>query len=67
MGELVTIYGEKQVILTFAPLDVNSVLVGAVMFAVDATFYNGLVASPYEFLKANVFNGIGSFYGTHPW
>jgi len=26
-----------------------------------------LIVTPYEFLKYNIFNNIGSFYGSHPW
>jgi GPI mannosyltransferase 3 len=41
-------------------------LVGGVLTALDSFFHGSFILTPYEFVKANVFEGVGSFYGTHP-
>lgn len=35
--------------------------------ALDSFFHGSFIVTPYEFFKANIFENIGSFYGTHPW
>ncbi|CAO1395837.1 unnamed protein product [Diamesa hyperborea] len=43
------------------------VVVGGALVALDSYFHGSLIITPWEFLKVNVFDEIGSFYGTHPW
>lgn len=33
----------------------------------DTYIHGSLIVTPYEFLKYNLLQGIGSFYGTQPW
>lgn len=33
----------------------------------DSLAHGNFVITSYQFLKANVFQGIGEFYGSHPW
>jgi phosphatidylinositol glycan class B len=42
-------------------------VVGAALAGLDSYFHGSLIFTPWEFLKVNVINEIGSFYGTHPW
>ncbi|XP_052866537.1 GPI mannosyltransferase 3 [Anopheles cruzii] len=42
-------------------------LVGVVNIAVDSYFHGAFVVTAYEFLHHNVLQGVGSFYGEHPW
>jgi GPI mannosyltransferase 3 len=42
-------------------------LVGAVFTAIDCYMYGRFIITPWEFVKLNVFEGIGSSYGTHKW
>uniref|UniRef100_A0A336MML2 Mannosyltransferase n=1 Tax=Culicoides sonorensis TaxID=179676 RepID=A0A336MML2_CULSO len=42
-------------------------VVGAALVALDTYFYDKLIITPYEFFKVNVVEGIGEFYGKHPW
>lgn len=43
------------------------VLVGAAAVALDSYAHGSFVLTPVEFVKANIVDGIGSFYGEHPW
>ncbi|XP_055612590.1 GPI mannosyltransferase 3-like isoform X2 [Uranotaenia lowii] len=43
------------------------IAIGILSIAVDTFHHGSLLTSPYEFLRYNVFKGIGSFYGEHPW
>ncbi|SPP84917.1 GPI mannosyltransferase 3 isoform X1 [Drosophila guanche] len=42
-------------------------LVAGLGIAIDTYLHGQLIVTPYEFLKYNIFNNIGSFYGSHPW
>ncbi|KAH8305142.1 hypothetical protein KR059_010701 [Drosophila kikkawai] len=42
-------------------------LVAGLGVAIDTYWHGRLIVTPYEFLKYNIFNNIGSFYGSHPW
>lgn len=42
-------------------------ITGGVLAALDTYFHGSFIITPYEFFKANIFEGVGSFYGTHPW
>lgn len=42
-------------------------LVGSIAVAIDSYAHGSFILTPIEFLKLNVIEGIGSFYGTHPW
>jgi GPI mannosyltransferase 3 len=42
-------------------------LTGGVLAGLDSYLHGSFVVTPYEFFRANIFEGIGSFYGTHPW
>ena len=44
-----------------------SALIGSVAIGIDTYAHGKFIVTPLEFLKYNIFNGIGSFYGTHPW
>lgn len=44
-----------------------SLLVAGLGIAIDTYWHGQLIVTPYEFLKYNIFNNIGSFYGSHPW
>lgn len=46
---------------------VIGVLVYSSMIALDSFFHGSFIVTPYEFFKVNIFEGVGSFYGTHPW
>ncbi|XP_034481577.1 GPI mannosyltransferase 3 isoform X1 [Drosophila innubila] len=46
---------------------VIGLLVAGVGIAIDTYWHGQLVVTPWEFLKYNIFNNIGSFYGSHPW
>lgn len=41
--------------------------VGGTLVALDSFYYDRLIFTPYEFFKVNVVEGIGEFYGKHPW
>jgi GPI mannosyltransferase 3 len=43
------------------------VLLGGFLVALDSYFHGSLIITPWEFFKVNVLNGIGSFYGSHPF
>lgn len=43
------------------------VLLSSLLIALDSYFYGSFVISPWEFFKVNVLEGIGSFYGSHPF
>ena len=43
------------------------VIVGGALVGLDSYFHGSLIITPWEFLKVNVLEEIGSFYGTHPW
>lgn len=45
----------------------NSLLVGAASVALDSYVHGSLLVTPFEFVRANLWHGIGSFYGTHEW
>lgn len=34
---------------------------------IDSLAHGSFVITSYEFLKANIFEGVGEFYGSHPW
>ncbi|KAL5290031.1 PIGB family protein [Megaselia abdita] len=53
--------------LIFTKLVVIGALVGASCVAIDSYIHGKLLITPYEFFKYNVLQGVGSFYGTHPW
>lgn len=40
---------------------------GGTAVAIDSYAHGSFILTPVEFLKLNVLEGIGSFYGTHPW
>lgn len=39
----------------------------SILGAIDSIFYGGFVITPLNFLKLNVFNNVGEWYGTQPW
>lgn len=41
--------------------------VGATCIAIDSYIHGKFLITPYEFFKYNIIQGVGSFYGTHPW
>jgi phosphatidylinositol glycan class B len=42
-------------------------IVGSVAIGIDSYAHGSLLITPWEFLKVNVINEIGSFYGVHSW
>jgi len=44
-----------------------TLMVGGAVTAIDSFFYGKLIFTPYEFFKVNVVDGVGEFYGSHPW
>lgn len=40
---------------------------GAIALYADYWLYGDLVITPWNFFKVNVLEGIGGFYGSHPW
>lgn len=38
-----------------------------ISFLIDSWAHGSLVISSYQFLKANVVQNVGLFYGSHPW
>lgn len=42
-------------------------MVGAVAVSIDTYAHGSLILTPIEFLKVNVIEDIGTFYGYHPW
>lgn len=44
-----------------------TLLVGGIIVGIDSYFYERLIFTPVEFFKVNVIEGIGEFYGKHPW
>lgn len=42
-------------------------LVGGIIVGIDSFFYERLIFTPIEFFRVNVIEGIGEFYGKHPW
>lgn len=42
-------------------------VLGSLLVGLDSYFHGSLVITPIEFFKVNVINGIGSFYGSHPF
>lgn len=40
---------------------------GGLLALLDSYFHGSFIITPYEFFKVNVLNGIGSFYGSHPF
>ncbi|XP_061399484.1 GPI mannosyltransferase 3 [Musca vetustissima] len=42
-------------------------LVATISVAIDSYMHGRFLITPYEFLKYNVIQNIGSFYGYHPW
>lgn len=42
-------------------------VVGGALVALDSFYYDRLIFTPYEFFKVNVVEGVGEFYGKHPW
>lgn len=45
----------------------SSLLVGSIAIVIDSYAHGSFILTPLEFLKYNVLNEIGSFYGFHPW
>lgn len=43
------------------------VLLGSFLAAIDSYFHGSFVITPWEFFKINVWEGIASFYGSHPF
>lgn len=43
------------------------VTLGSLLIALDSYFHGSFIVTPYEFFKVNVLEGIGSFYGSHPF
>ena len=41
--------------------------VGVSLFALDSFFHGSWIVTPYEFLKLNVLDQVGNYYGVHPW
>jgi GPI mannosyltransferase 3 len=42
-------------------------LIGGIGMAIDTQMYGKMIITPWEFVKLNVLEGVGSTYGTHPW
>lgn len=42
-------------------------MIGGLLTGLDSYIHGSLIITPYEFFKVNILDGIGSFYGTHPW
>lgn len=42
-------------------------VVGSASVALDSWAHGSFILTPIEFLKVNVIQEIGSFYGAHPW
>lgn len=40
---------------------------GAIAVTVDTYVHGSFILTPVEFLKVNVIEDIGTFYGFHPW
>lgn len=59
----------KPLILTIKAIQYffSSLLVGSSAVAIDSYAHGSFILTPLEFLKYNVLNEIGSFYGSHPW
>lgn len=43
------------------------VLIGSSLVTLDSYFHGSFIIAPWEFFKVNVLEGIGSFYGSHPF
>ena len=43
------------------------VLLCSFLSTLDSYFHGSFVITPWEFVKINVFDGIGTFYGSHPF
>lgn len=54
----------RNVFLKYLPI---GVIVGGASVGIDYLGHGSFVLTPLEFLKVNVLNEIGSFYGTTPW
>lgn len=54
----------KNIFLKYLPI---GIVVGGFAVAIDYFAHGSLIFTPIEFLKVNVFNEIGSFYGSSPW
>ncbi|XP_005178616.2 GPI mannosyltransferase 3 isoform X1 [Musca domestica] len=53
--------------LVFKRFIVVGLLVAAISVGIDSYMHGRFLITPYEFLKYNVIQNIGSFYGSHPW
>ncbi|XP_013111842.1 GPI mannosyltransferase 3 isoform X2 [Stomoxys calcitrans] len=53
--------------LIFKRYLVISLTVAAVVIGIDSYMHGRFLVTPYEFLKYNIFQNIGNFYGSHPW
>lgn len=42
-------------------------LVGGLLVGLDSYFHGSMIFAPWEFFKVNVLEGVGSFYGSHPF
>lgn len=42
-------------------------LVGAAAVGIDTYVHGSFILTPVEFLKVNLIENIGTFYGSHPW
>lgn len=54
----------KLLITRYLPI---GAVVGALCVGLDSYAHGKLIVTPLEFLKVNVFEEVGSFYGTHSW
>ncbi|XP_073842974.1 phosphatidylinositol glycan anchor biosynthesis class B isoform X2 [Musca autumnalis] len=53
--------------LVFKKFIIIGLLVATLSVGIDSYMHGRLLITPYEFLKYNVIQNIGSFYGSHPW
>ncbi|KAJ6635465.1 GPI mannosyltransferase 3 [Pseudolycoriella hygida] len=53
----------RNILLKYLPI---GVIVGGASVAIDYYAHGSLIFTPIEFLKVNVLQEIGNFYGTHP-
>lgn len=46
---------------------VIGIIIGGALSALDTYFHGTFIVTPWEFFKVNVLEGVGSFYGSHPF
>ncbi|KAG8227894.1 hypothetical protein J437_LFUL008208 [Ladona fulva] len=65
MYHLARVNSKISVILkSYLPISILCILA---CVSIDSYFYGKLIFTPWNFVKFNVFHGVGAFYGTQPW